>query len=122
LHDIEITNYEEFTVELIKNIIEIGRSDGSLEHGIFVREDQRKPMEHLVHLSISPLGHATVIDPHEHPHYHPELDNPPLTPEAHANRVKKFLDLDGHKFLGHPKLPETTKAEVARLKTKYKIA
>jgi hypothetical protein len=102
---------------LYRNPLVITKTNGVVEHAVFVRPDPSKPPEYLVHLSILPSGHATVIDPHEHPNYHPAH-----TPEEQGERVKRFLELGGASMLGHPNAPATADAEVARLKAKHKIA
>jgi hypothetical protein len=101
-------------MELHRSPLVITRKDGTVENSVFVRPDPTKPAEHLVHLSVLPSGHATVIDYDAHPHYH--HDEPP---HVVADKVKRFLEYGGHKMLGHPNSPITSDAEVARLKAKH---
>jgi hypothetical protein len=103
-------------MELFRNPCVITRNSGAIEHSVFARPDPSKPPEHLVHLSILPSGHATVIDPHENPQYHPDH-----TSEEQSARVKRFLDLGGHVMLGHPNSPKSRDEEVARLRAKHGI-
>lgn len=104
-------------MELIRNPLVITLADReTIEHSVFVR-DGNGPIEHLVHLQVLGSGHAKVIDYDTHPRYRGHPDSP----AAVASKVKRFLELDGHKMLGHPNAPATQEAEVARLKTKHKL-
>jgi hypothetical protein len=100
--------------QLEKNPCVITRANGSVEYSVYTREGAG-PMEHLVHLSTAPSGHSTVIDYDSHPGYHCEH-----TPAVLADKVRKFLELDGHKFLGHPNDRGVARdAELARVKAKH---
>ncbi len=103
--------------ELERNPLVITRADGSVEHSIFHKPDPDKPAEHLVHVSVSPVGHVTVIDYDAHPHYH--HDEPP---HVVADKAKRFLEMGGAKFLGHPNSPPSRDLEVARLKTRHGLS
>src|SRR5271166_2787250 len=100
-------------LELTRNNLVLTRVNGTIEHSVFVRDGDGSIM-HLVHLAVTPSGHATVVDYDTHVNsagekaYHHE-DSPAVI----ANKVRLFLDLDGHKMLGHPNSPLTGAAEVA---------
>jgi hypothetical protein len=96
----------------------IGRNDGTVEHRVFAHDpdDPTVAAENLVHLSVTKSGHASVIDYDAHPHC--KVDHPP---EVVAAKAKRFLELDGHLWLGHPSNPQARAAEVAKLKARHKL-
>lgn len=69
----------------------------------------------LCHVATALTGHATVVDYDEHPNY----AHDPKNAVGAGDKIKRFLDLGGHKFLGSPKQPGSHEAEVARLRAKH---
>ncbi|MHB8359809.1 MAG: hypothetical protein ACYDCP_09990 [Thermoplasmataceae archaeon] len=100
--------------ELLRTPGVIGRADGSIEHGVFIRPEPGKRAEVLVHLSVSLSNHASAIDYDSHPAC--KRDEP-----AHvlADYARRFLDAGGHHWLGHPSSPASREFEVAKLKAKH---